>query len=575
MKITLPLLVLLLGAPCFAVPLSVSVVDSKGAPVAGADVQFHSILGSDEKFVLQQTGADGRATFEVGAPKASIYGDLAGQLLVFKAGFALGAGALNFKTPAKVALLTAGAPIGGTVVDEQKKPVAGARVSLFVWRQGDSFPTVVGQGPLQTRGQATTGASGKWTIGVLPPGVTATVLTLAPGFAQRRSEVASGERAQIALHRGARIRGRLLGLDGKPLSGIKVNAQATHTSASPMGYGESTTGKDGTFDLDGLEAGTYNVMFQTEDDAPYVVAAHEEVQAQVGPPVQLPDSRAASGVLIGGKITERGTGKGIAGAQIGVYGPLNPSSSAAVALAKPSDENGMWSKRTLPGESKVYLYGTPQEFVREQGEQNLTIAPSGERDLNFELSRASKITGRLVDENGRGVQTSAFVFVQNYEEFAFGSDENGIFSAFGPVGGKVELARSRWNHGTSGAQWDVVGTAKFSIPSAKPLEIKLKRAQLLTLELGVFDQDDRAIEGAKVVIEVLTKTGRFQMGEAKKLVSDKTGRIHLDGIRSDQSVVINSASKDGYDAAPLPKIALLNGVYGADITLKRRGAGAK
>lgn len=453
MKITLPLLVLLLGAPVFAVPLSVSIVDDKGAPLAGADVQLQVVKSSDA-FEMQQTDADGRATFEVDAPKPSIYGDFVGQLLAYKAGFALGTGALSFKTPAKITLGAPGAPIGGTVVDAQQKPVAGARVNLFLWRRGEAFPTGVGLGPLKARTQTTTDAAGKWTLSALPPDVTATVLTLAPGYASERSEIASGQSAQVALHAGASIQGRLLGLDGKPLPGVKINAQATHNSKNPMGYGDDTTGKDGSFDLDGLEAGTYNVLFQTDENAPYVVAAHEGVQALVGAPVQLPDSRAEAGALIGGVITERGTGKGIAGAQIGVYGPLNPSSGAAVSVAKASDENGAWSKRTLPGQSKVYIYGTPPGFVREHVEQNLSIPKSGAKDLNFELSRASVITGRLVDENGRGVQSSSFVFVQNYEEFPIQSDENGDFTAFGPKDGEVKVrsgaARATKNGMSSG-----------------------------------------------------------------------------------------------------------------------------
>ncbi len=580
MKTTTTLLVLLLGAPVFAVPLSVAVVDDQGAPVAGADVQLESFIQKAPGFSVAQTGADGQATFEVEPPKASIYGDFVGRLAVFKSGFALGGGALNLKKPAKITLAPAGAPISGTVVDASKKPVAGAQVSLSYWRKGGSFVPmfVSAEGPFKDKLKATTDAQGKWTLGNLPPDVTASTSVFAPGFARAQGEVASGASVQTTLHVGARVRGRLLGLDGQPLPDVRVFAQPRDNNRGREGYGEGTTAKDGTFDLDGLEADTYNVMFQTTDEAPYVVAAQEGVAATVGAPVQLPDSRAVEGVQIGGKVVERGTGKGVAGVQIGIYGGANPASSAAVSSAT-TDKDGQWTKRTLPGAIKVYVMGAPPEFVREQNEQKLELGPTGKNDFHAELSRATKIVGRLVDENGKGVKTSSLVLRQSYEEFPILSDDNGDFSAFGPKNGEVEIGRSRWNMGEQSAdektKWDVVGTSKFSVPAVKPFEIKLKPAQLSSLELGVFDQNDEAVAGAKITVNISSGTGDNQMMQPRELMSDKTGRVHLDDIRSDESVSLERAAKDGFDPAPLPKIEKLNGVYRADITLTKRGGSAQ
>ncbi len=480
---------------------------------------------------------------------------------------------MNRKTPAPITLLPAGPPISGTVVDADKKPVAGARVKLSYWsKSGAPALTFLADGPLQAKWQTTTDAAGGWTLGVLPSGVTATITVLAPGFARAQTEIAGGSRAQTVLHAGARFTGRLLGLDGKPLPDVRVYAQPTNDNPGREGYGEDKTGKDGTFVLGGLNAGVYNVMFQPGEEELYVIAGVEGVEALVGAPVQLPDSQAVKGVLIGGKVTERGTTKGIQGIEIGVYGAANPSSSAAVSSAT-TGKNGEWTKRTLPGPSKVYVMGATQEFVRDQGQKNLEIPVTGKSDLNFELSRAAKITGRLVDENGRGVHTSALVFRQKYEEYAIQSDEQGNFSAFGPSNGEVEVSRSRWNSGASDedkAQWDVVGTTKFAVQGDKSLEIKLKRAQVSSLELGVFDQNDAAIEGVKVVLNLMSGEGDGQTGQSRELLSDKTGRVHLGGIRADESVSIQSASKVGFDAALLPKIEKQNGVYRADLSLARR-----
>jgi len=579
MKTSVFLLVLLVGAPVLAVPVSVSIVDAKGAPVAGADVQWQSFSDTPTEALVQHTGADGRATFEVAPPKSEVYGDFVGRLAVFKSGFAIGSGSLNLKKPSQVTLVSAGAPITGTVVDAQKKPLAGAKVSLSYWTENGAYVplAVVSDGPLRSHWQTVTNAAGHWSLDALPPDIWASVSITAPGFATARAEVGSGGAVQTALHAGARLDGRLLGLDGKPLPKVRVYAQPTNDNVGLNSYAEDVTALDGTFKLDGLEAGVYNVMFQTDDDAPYVVAAFEGVRASVGTPLQLDDARAVEGVQIGGKVSERGSGKGIAGIQIGIYGGANPVSSAAVSTAT-TDANGVWKKRTLPGSSRVYVMGVSQEFVRDLREKNIVIGKDGQSGLDFQLSPATKIRGRLLDENGQGVQTSSLVFRQKEDEYAISSDKNGDFQAFGPADGEVEVGRPQWfgrAKKEAEQEWDVVGAKTFPVASGKPIEIHLKRAEVSSLELGVFDQNDEAIEGAKVTVYLATGSGERQTMQPRELRSDKTGRAHLEGIRADETVSIHSVAKDGYDAAPLPKLEKLNGVYRADLTLAKRNGTAK
>ena len=580
MKFTTTFLVLLLGAPVFAVPLSVSVVDEKGAPIAGADVQFEPVVKAPRDIVLQKTGADGRVTLDVEPPTRSIYGDYIGRLAAFKSGCALGVSRLNFEKNAPLVLLPLGAPISGVVVDASKKPLAGAKVSLFHWRRGTGYNSFHGlsfKGPLGAQTQTTTDAQGKWTLNTLPPDVTATVSILAPGFARTRTEVASGTSVQSALHAGARVAGRLLGLDGKPLPDVRVYAQPTNDGGGNyQGYGEGVTSADGTFELEGLDAGTYNVMFQFDkDDAPFVVAAHEGVVATLGAPVNLPDSRAETGVLIGGKVSGRGTAKGIEGVQIGIYGGTNPASSGSVASAT-TDKDGAWTKRIVPGASKIYVMGTPQEWVREEAMRDVEIKGKGNADLNFQLAPATKIIGRLVDENGRGVKTKSLVLRQKNDEYLIESDDNGDFVAFVPKDGEAEIGHSNWNRDEDkdAEKWDIVGSAKVSVSEAKPLEIKLRKADLAVLEVGVFDENDAPVEGAKVTVNLISGEGNRQTWQPTNLVSDKAGRVHLDGIRADQNISLDSATKDGFDPAPFPKIEKQNGVYRADITLNRRSGKA-
>jgi hypothetical protein len=484
MKIALPLLVLFVAAPVFAVPLPVSVVDAKGKPVVGADVQLESFGKTPRGIVLSQTNEQGVTTFDVEPMPHALYGNFAGRVFARKNGLALGSGQLNFKTPLRIELGPA-AKIGGKVSDPEGKPIQGASISfLSAQKAGQEWDMLV-EGPLLAPMTAHSAADGSWQLDGVPTDAQVYVSIMAPDRVRVRAQILAGTTTPTVLQAGAQIKGRLLGLDGKPLAGIFVSAQGTINSRDSLGA-SATTGEDGTFTLDGLNGGTFNVSFYSrEEEKSFIIPAFESVGAAVGTPLQLPDARATEGVMIGGRVLETGTNAPINGASVGVYGGVNPASGAAVSSAS-TDENGVWKMRTLPGQSKVYLMGIPQEFKQDQQQRDMVIGEAGDVNLDFKLERLPKLSGRLLDENGNGIKTSLQLRHEN-QVFWANSDEKGDLTVYGPTNGDWDV--------TPQGTWELVGPARVTVVPDKPLEIRLRRAQLETLELGVYDDDDSAVEG--------------------------------------------------------------------------------
>ena len=571
MKTTVPLLVLLLGAPCLAAPVSISVVDDKGTPIPGADVQLQSYVKVPKGLVSKITDAQGLASFDIELPDADT--NFLGRVAVWKDEFALGGGNLTQSTPLKVVLRPSNT-VSGTITDEAKHPIAGAKISFSSYSSPGRLNSVyLFESPLQQKMQVVSQADGSWKLSHIPPDVSVRVAIEAEKWASASALIQVGTSTQTTLHPGATIQGRLLGLKGEPLAGVRVYASQLDRDMGSRSYGSEKTSDDGTFRLSGLEPGRYSVSYNTEDNAPFVVASNESVSTSAEKPTQLPDAHAEEGTVISGQVVAQDTKAPVEGAYVILQSDTGSSTNSATTDAK-----GHWQIRTLAKTGTVSLNGVPREFVRDSQERQKAIfdAETHKSDLNFAVERSVKIVGRLVDENGRGVQTSNLVLRQNYDEFPLKTDADGNFTAYGPKAGEVEIGTSRWSGEVEegSVQWDVIGANKISVPSLKPIQFKVKRAQLFNLELGVFDQDDAALEGVKVGIELSTRDGDHGTSRPVSLVSDKTGRIHLDGIRANETVEVKSATKEGFDLASLPKVQKDNDIYRADISLTKRDGAA-
>ncbi|MDR7188904.1 MULTISPECIES: carboxypeptidase-like regulatory domain-containing protein [Microbacterium] len=254
-----------------------TVTDSDGTPASGVGVSvYHAeAWGAGEwagSATTDETGAYAVLGLAAGDYKVAFWssGSLLGEWFD-DAPYAdtartvsVGSGA----TATADAELTIGATVTGVVTDEAGAPVA----DVAVWAR----PVNIG-GPNYASGVSTS-SDGSFTLTGLTPGdyrvqfmtdnasvnvvgewwndarteAAATVLSLAPG------EVATDVSARLAV--GASITGVLRDGEGAP----SADAQVTLYDSEGQWLRDGRAGADGSYELRGLEAGTYRVGFTTE-----------------------------------------------------------------------------------------------------------------------------------------------------------------------------------------------------------------------------------------------------------------------------------------------------------------------
>lgn len=149
--------------------------------------------------------------------------------------------------------LEAGWSVGGVIVDDQGKPVAGASVDpniAFKKRPGDQKELYVGQ-------EAVTDAEGKWRFDSVPVSLDQVWVEIrAPEFRPNRQGLSRPEfgigrdqqpAAKIALARGLTVTGKVTDEQGGPIAGARVHTKFANDLRKAL------TGPDGTYQLNGCE----------------------------------------------------------------------------------------------------------------------------------------------------------------------------------------------------------------------------------------------------------------------------------------------------------------------------------
>ena len=537
MKIFLFISLLLLPLTALGAPISVSVVDEAGAPIAGATVQVQRYDGALPETVVSTTDAAGAAQFELGAASGSP--KFFGRVAAWKTGRAVAG--TNLIGPSATLTLAPEAQVSGLIEDENG-PAQGVTVALQSIRDQSKFLFLMPDSPLAEKLSARTDAQGQFVLRGVPAETQLSLQISGERYATQHIAAQSGGVVSAKMRPGAGLRGQVVDVAGAPLAGLRVFAQGQDRGGE--GWAQAATGADGTYDLSGLTIGKYNVIFDTAPDAGYAIAAREGVYAAAGETREVETARAVEGVVVRGRVIDAATKAGIENISVGVYGPARPNSGAAVESFR-TDAQGDFAARVVPGANKFYVMGVPQQYIRTEKDYNLNITENAKTPAPvFELTPAIEVRGRVVDEAGQGVKMN-LELRRNYEEWPFESDENGDFTAYGPAEGEVTVARPRW--GGEDEPWEIVKAPTVKVPAKTPLRVVVRPAVFGVLTGRAQDGDGAPLMGVKVDLTVSSGKGDGMTSQYQTVFSDAQGRIELPKLRSDQTVSLRGVEKSGYD----------------------------
>jgi RNA polymerase sigma factor (sigma-70 family) len=359
--------------------LRVVVLDLRGKPLAGArvhaDMWTDSIIGASPTGEPDATGdyetnAAGIAQIEL--PKR-LHG--LGLEASTKSFAPIGTLASGKEFPSEFTFrLESGVTAGGRVVDEQGKPIAGAKVQVHAFphaRPANSDGSTAYGGRLaEGNDAATTDAEGRWRIHNVPPPADTELMLLvshpdyvSDDFWNEAQDAAGGTTlmlrqgtATVTLTRGVILRGRVTDAAGKPIAGaIIVRGDKPSITRTPS----FATDADGQFRLPPLRPRETTLTVIAPGWAPQL----RHVRLQDGQPPQ--DFRMEPGKPIQLRIVD-GAGKSIPNAYVDIVGwkganslsPNHPNLPKRDTKIPPrADGNGLWQWTWAPSDPvKLQIY---------------------------------------------------------------------------------------------------------------------------------------------------------------------------------------------------------------------------
>jgi protocatechuate 3,4-dioxygenase beta subunit len=331
----------------------------------------------------------------------------------------------------------------------------------LVWRQRSDFGFAIG-GPAADGPRTRSAADGTFELRVEAGRRGLLELPRAAGllFAsreQRQVEVAAYEAdadlGELGLIAAARIAGQVVDEAGQPVPSARVRANRDALAIWMPGQGEPVDG-EGRFELIGLEPGRHGVGAE----APGFVPATATVELKSGEQVDGLVLRLARGASIAGTVLDD-RGRPVAGARVAGFrdrelGPNVRVQGIDADAAVETDANGYFVLSGIEGE-QVSL----RAWAEGCASQTLAGVAVGTGNVTFRLDRLGRISGRLLDTEGRplaGSQVSARVF-------------NGAVRSGGPSSRLPDLDRLG---GGDAAETDAEG--RFELGGVRPGTVTLE-----------------------------------------------------------------------------------------------------
>ena len=304
------------------------------------------------------------------------------------------------------------ARVSGTVIDEDKRAVAGARLQPRAAARDAGGPMIIGPGRFAQEMTGFSGPDGRFVLHNVQtesdiqidaakkglPSAHSASLKLNPG--EKKSGVA------ITIPRGVAFSGKVVDANGKPVSGVGVTpAEATRGNfgggirrvvmAMQRDREEEVvrTGSDGTFNLR-LKEGSYDVVFKREGFATKTLRA-QAVNA-TSRPVEV---KLDPGVEITGRVVR--SGSGVEGVNVNAISEDGPTSAVTAS-------DGSFTLTDLSPGQMMLSVNKMDAFIQQVRPIN---APA--RDVIFELPVGGRITGRVVDKSNHAPVTAFQAGISN------------------------------------------------------------------------------------------------------------------------------------------------------------------
>ncbi len=472
------------------------VLDANHAAVAGARVRLRPRTGDDLGAQLREAlggpanrfEATSEATgrFAVGhIPSGSF------DLIVNAKGFAPltvpglavpeGQGASDLGT----VVLSPGIAVEGKVVDAEGKPVEGAEVRAVAGAMRTLRRTPArNPGPVDSF----TAADGSFRLEDRAPGESLDLAVSHPSYGPGTAPgvvVPTAEPVRIVLQTTSSVSGRVLGKDGKGISGARV----TLSELIPMSFGSRSmmrpgswkpgvTDEDGAFSFSGVAPGSVEVRAEAVRHQTAELKGLETKPGQELTGVELVLPAAAS---VEGRVVTP-DGRPVPGAEVTVVSADSAGGFAFPDLSAQTDGDGRYvldgvppGARTLEARAEGYRRGVRDLEVKE-----------GDTTADFTLENGFQVSGRVVDEAGNPVVSAQLLMVAGRsftEVLSALSGPDGAFHFDGVPPGTFRLSARKIGYAAN-AQGDTVTVSNASVSG---LEIKLAAGGSLTGKITGVD----------------------------------------------------------------------------------------
>jgi protocatechuate 3,4-dioxygenase beta subunit len=287
----------------------------------------------------------------------------------------------------------------GTVLDEDKRPVAAARVGARAAAREAMMMIGPNMRNFGLEAMTFSGPDGRFVLRGAPTESDIQVDANKKGYPTAHSSslrLAPGERKAgvlITIPRGVALTGKVTDRDGRSLSGVAVDAlESQNDSGFPGGRrmvvnmmqqdrGDDfvRTGSDGTFTIR-VKEGTYDVVFKREGFASKTIRA-QQINSSAKPLEVTMDP----GVEITGRVTRNGAG--VEGVNVGVF-------SADVTANTITGPDGTFRLEDLNPGPLMLFAGKREEFIQVN---RPVSAPA--QDVLIEVPPGGRITGRVLDKS--------------------------------------------------------------------------------------------------------------------------------------------------------------------------------